>query len=233
MINFPNRFLKYVSGNAGWILGVLLVAILVLFSCSAYLILNAPEDYVQGIYAKIMYIHIPSAWLSLGIYTIIALCGAAFLIVKNPVYFIFAKALAIIGIYYTAITLITGSIWGKPTWGAWWVWDSRLTSMLIMFFIYAGYLTLVDALDDDEKAAYVSSIYALFGLVNIPIIKFSVNLWNTLHQPASIFRKGGAAIHESMLVPLIMSLLTLVFFSCFIFFLRLQILTTKKKLKNK
>lgn len=229
MIHWPNRFLDFINKNEAWILRCLVIATLVSLVFSIFEILDAPEDYLQGIYAKIMYIHIPCAWLSLGIYTAVGLCSAAYLIAKNPAYFLFAKALAGIGVYYTLITLITGSIWGKPTWGAWWVWDARLTSMLILFFIYAGFLTLLDALEDEERAAYICSIYALVGLVNIPIIKFSVNLWNTLHQPASIFRSGGAAIHESMLTPLIATMLTLLLFTCFIFILRIQISIVNKK----
>jgi heme exporter protein C len=196
---------------------------------SAYLVYHAPEDYLQGIHAKIMYIHVPSAWLSLSLYSLLALFSLGYTIFKNPFYFSIAKAIAPIGCGLTFITLVTGSIWGKPTWGTWWVWDARLTSMLILFFIYVGYLGLVRSFEDERKVASISSVFAIVGLLNIPIIKFSVDIWNTLHQPSSVFRFDGPTIHIDMLIPLVVSACCLLFFSCILVLLRVRIEYWEKK----
>lgn len=203
-----------------------------------FLVANSPQDYLQGIYAKIMYIHVPSAWLSLMWYSLIALCACLFLILKNPILDHYAVAIAPIGATFCLITLITGSIWGKPTWGTWWAWDARLTSMLILLFMYFGYIALRNTSSYGEKGAKIASVFAIIGFINIPIIKFSVDLWNTLHQPSSVFKFGGPSIHISMLIPLLVSALNLFFFSCLILLLRVQSLSghkrlAKQRLKNK
>jgi heme exporter protein C len=162
----------------------------------------SPPDYQQGETVRIMYIHVPSASLSMAIYTFMAAASAAFLIWKHPLADIAARASAPLGAAFTLITLITGSLWGKPMWGAWWVWDARLTSVLVLFFLYIGYIALSDAYAQIERGKKICAVLALVGFVNIPIIRFSVEWWNTLHQPASIIREGGIAIDPSMQLPL-------------------------------
>jgi heme exporter protein C len=171
-----------------------------------YAFWGSPPDYQQGQTVRIMYVHVPAAWLALGIYTFMALSNGMFLIWRHPVAGLMAKAAAPVGTIFTVIALITGSIWGKPMWGTWWVWDARLTSVLVLLFLYFGYLSLVNAFDDRMQALRAAAILNILGLVNIPIIKFSVEWWNTLHQPASLTsfsRIGEPAIHSTMLVPLI------------------------------
>lgn len=196
-----------------------------------YLGVRAPDDYLQGVYAKIMYIHIPCAWFSLGLYCMTGLLSVGYIAIKNPNFDIAAYACAKAGIVYTLITLVTGAIWGKPTWGTWWVWDARLTSMLVLFFIYFGYLALRNTYFEEGKAAMASSIFAVIGLVNIPIIKFSVHLWNTLHQESSFLGAKGITIHQDFLYPLIASGLFFLFYTCIV--LALLILKTAYKRRYK
>jgi heme exporter protein C len=203
---------------------------LCLLPLSIFLIVNSPEDYLQGIYAKIMYVHVPSAWLALMWYSIIAACAVLFLVFKNPIFDHYATSIAPIGAIFCIITLSTGSIWGKPTWGTWWAWDARLTSVLILLFMYIGYIALRNSSSHGEKSAKIASIFAIVGFINIPIIKFSVDIWNTLHQPSSVFKLSGPSIHISMLIPLLVSALNLFFFSCLILLLRVQSLSCRKRL---
>jgi heme exporter protein C len=150
-----------------------------------------------------MYIHVPSAMLAMGCYTLMAIAALGTLVWRHPLADVAAKAAAPLGAAFTLLGLITGSIWGKPMWGAWWVWDARLTSVLVLFFLYLGYIALVNAFDDPARGARAGSLLALVGVVNLPIIKFSVDWWNTLHQPASVIRMGGPTIDISMLLPLL------------------------------
>jgi len=162
----------------------------------------SPGDYQQGETVRIMYLHVPAAWWSLAIYAFMG--GASFvgLVWRHALADVAARAAAPIGATFAAICLVTGSLWGAPTWGTWWEWDGRLTSMLVLFLIYLGYLALWGAIEDEEKAARMAAILCLVGLINLPIIKFSVDWWSTLHQPASIMRAEGSAIDDSMLGPL-------------------------------
>ena len=162
----------------------------------------APPDYQQGEAVRIMYVHVPAAWMALFGYLFLAVAAACGLIWRHPVADLAARAAAPIGAVFTALALATGSIWGKPMWGTWWVWDARLTSVLILFFLYVGFMALQEAFDDAERGQRAASILALVGVVNLPIIKFSVDWWNTLHQPASIIRIDGPTIDASMLWPL-------------------------------
>ncbi len=163
----------------------------------------APPDYRQGESVRIIFVHVPAAWMALFVYTCMAGASAAALIWRHPLADIAARSAAPIGAAFTFIALATGSLWGKPMWGAWWVWDARLTSVLILFFLYLGYMALADAFDDPARGAKAAAILALVGFVNVPIIHFSVEWWNTLHQPASLVRPDGPAIHVSMLIPLL------------------------------
>jgi len=163
----------------------------------------SPADYQQGETVRIMYVHVPAAWWSMGVYAFMGVASFVGLVWRHSLADVAARAAAPIGATFAAVCLITGSLWGAPTWGTWWEWDGRLTSMLALFIIYLGYIALWSAIDDEEKAARLAAILCLVGLINLPIIKFSVDWWSTLHQPASIMRSGGSAIHPSMLGPLL------------------------------
>jgi len=197
----PNRFLRLSAPVVPW----LTVATVVLLGVGLYLALFvSPPDYQQGETVRIMYVHVPSAWMALFCYTGMAIAAAVGLIWKHPLADLAAKASAPVGACFTFLALFTGSLWGKPMWGTWWVWDARLTSVLVLFFLYLGYIALNNAFDDPTRGAKASSILVLVGFVNVPIIKFSVDWWNTLHQPASVARLDGPSIHPSMLWPLLL-----------------------------
>lgn len=163
----------------------------------------APQDYQQGETVRIMFVHVPAAWMAMFGYTIMAIASAVGLIWRHPLADVAAKCAAPIGAAFTFLALITGSLWGKPMWGTWWVWDARLTSVFVLFLLYIGYMAVWQAIDEPLKAARVAAIVALVGFVNIPIIKFSVDWWNSLHQPASVLRMDGPAIHPAILTPLL------------------------------
>ena len=164
----------------------------------------APPDYQQGESVRIMFMHVPAAWMSMFIYTVMAGAGAAGLIWNAKLSEILARSCAPIGAWFTFLALVTGSIWGKPMWGTWWAWDARITSELILLFLYLGFIALQASIDDPKRAARAAAILALVGVVNIPIIHFSVEWWNTLHQPASVSRIGRPRIYISMLIPLLL-----------------------------
>jgi heme exporter protein C len=164
----------------------------------------APADYQQGESVRIMYVHVPSAWMALFIYIAIAVASAVALIWRHPLADLAAKAFSPIGAGFAFLTLVTGSLWGRPMWGTWWEWDGRLTSMLILFFLYLGHMALLNAFEDSQRGYRAAAILALVGVVNIPIIKFSVDWWSTLHQPASVLRLDGPTIHPAMLWPLLL-----------------------------
>ena len=195
----PTRFFRLANAILPW----LAIACALCFGVGLYYALfQSPADYQQGETVRIMYVHVPAAWTALGSYTGLALASLAFLIWKHPLADLSARATAPIGASFTAIALITGSLWGQPMWGTWWVWDARLTSVLILFFLYIGHMALVNAFDDPEKGGKAGAVLALVGAVNLPIIKFSVDWWNTLHQPASVIRMDGPKIDPAMLKPL-------------------------------
>ncbi|MFQ5346703.1 MAG: heme ABC transporter permease [Rhodothalassiaceae bacterium] len=199
----PARFVRLADRVLPFALG----ATLVLFALGLYLALVAsPADYQQGDSVRIMYIHVPSAYMASATYMLLAVAGFATLVWRHPLAAVAGKAAAPLGLAFTGLALATGSLWGKPTWGTWWVWDARLTSVLVLFFLYLGYMALWGALEDRDKAARAASILALVGVVNLPIIKFSVDWWNTLHQPASLLRAGGPTLDPSMLRPLLVML---------------------------
>lgn len=225
-------FLHWILKNLKKCLIFIFITTSALLVCSIYLIYNAPNDYLQGIYAKIMYIHVPAAWLALLIYVMLSGFSILYLAFKNPIYFYSSISLAGIGLTFTIITLITGSIWGKPTWGTWWVWDARLTSMLVLSFIYLAYIFITKSISDELKMANTSSIFAIVGLINIPVIKFSVNLWNTLHQESSVFRASGPSIHSTMLTPLISIFLCFLLFTCGVFVLKLHSKISERKISK-
>jgi heme exporter protein C len=165
----------------------------------------SPPDYQQGDTVRVMYIHVPSAWMAMACYAVMALLSASFLIWKHQLADLAARAASPIGACFTAVALITGSLWGKPTWGTWWVWDARLTSVLVLFFLYLGHMALLAAFDDRERSGRAAAILACVGAINLPIIKYSVEWWNTLHQGASVFRMDGPTIDNAMLWPLLLT----------------------------
>ena len=192
----------------------------------------SPEDYQQGMTVRIMYVHVPAAWLSLMIYAGMAVASASYLIWKHPLADIIAQESAPIGATLTFITLVTGSLWGKPMWGAWWVWDARLTSVLILFFLYIGYIMLLQSGQPGERSSRAVAILALVGAINLPIIKFSVDWWNTLHQPASVFRMDGPSIDSSMLTPLLVMALGFVLLYLCLLLLRVQAALIRQKIRR-
>ena len=168
----------------------------------------APPDYQQGETVRIMFIHVPSATIAMGGYVLLAVLGASLLVWRHPLAALMARATAPVGATFTAVGLITGSLWGRPMWGTWWVWDARLTSFLLLFFLYLGHIALSNAYDDSDRGDRSASILAVVGAINVPIIKFSVDWWNTLHQPASIMKLGGPSIHPTILYPLLWMMAT-------------------------
>jgi heme exporter protein C len=195
----PSTFMRLSGKLLPWLIGITVV----LFVAGLVMSFRAPPDYLQGETAKIMFIHVPSAWLAMACYTLTAISSVGYLIWRHPLADVSAKAAAPIGATFTLLALITGALWGKPMWGAYWVWDARLTSVLILFFLYLGLIALRQAIDDPGRAGRAAAILAIIGAVNIPIIKFSVNWWNTLHQPASVLRADGPTIHPALLIPLL------------------------------
>ena len=191
----------------------------------------SPEDYKQSDSVRIMYVHVPSAWISLGIFSLISVLSFGILIFKNKNFSLIAKSLAPSGLLFNIIALVTGSIWGSPTWGTWWAWDARITSMLLLAIFYLMYILSWRVTDDNDKAIKVSSIIAIIGLINVPIIKFSVDWWSTLHQPASVNLLKDTTIHSSMLVPLAIMTAAFALFSLLIFLMKYN--TELIKIKNK
>lgn len=182
-----------------------------IFSALYLGLINAPTDYLQGEHYRILFIHVPSAWFSIFLYTLMTIFSVIYLITRHPLLSYFTNISSQFGILFTCITLVTGSMWGLPMWGTWWVWDARLTSVLVSLFLYMGYNIIYNSFKGTEKGSYYSSIMCIIGFVNIPIIKYSVDWWSTLHQPASI-TKIGSTIHVSMLYPLLLMTMGLMFF---------------------
>ena len=191
----------------------------------------SPEDYLQGDAVRIMYVHVPSAWISLGIFSLIALLSVLVFIFKNKNFILIAKSLAPSGFIFNIIALVTGSIWGKPTWGTWWAWDARITSMLILALFYLMYLIAWRMFENKNYVLKVTSLIAIFGVINVPIVKFSVDWWSTLHQASSVNLISKSTIHPSMLIPLSIMTAAFVLFSLLIFLMKYN--TELIKIKNK
>ena len=224
----PNKIFKITSKAPKYIL-FLFVVVLSVGLLEALVI--SPEDYKQSDAVRIMYVHVPAAWISLGIFssiTLFSICGFVF---KNKNFFLISKSLAPSGFVFNIIALVTGSIWGKPTWGTWWAWDARITSMLILALFYAMYLIVWRIYDKEEKVYKISTFITILGIINVPIIKYSVDWWNTLHQPASISILSKSSIHSSMLYPLMIMTAAFALFSLLIFLMKYN--TELIKIKNK
>lgn len=218
----PTRFMSL----SGIILPWLSIIAIVILACGIFMVLRSPEDYQQGQTVRIMYLHVPFAWLSMFCYTLMSVSALGTLVWRHPLADVSVKSAAPIGATFTALALITGSLWGRPTWGTWWEWDARLTSVLVLFLIYLAIIALSRAFDDAAKGAKAAAILTLVGFINIPIIKFSVEWWNTLHQPASLLRAGGSAINSEMLWPLLTMAIgfTFAFFALYLAAMRTEII---------
>ena len=224
----PNRIFSITSKAPKY---VLLLFILVISIGLTEALILSPEDYKQSHSVRIMYVHVPAAWISLGIFSIITILSIVGYIFKIKNFFLISKSLAPSGFIFNVIALVTGSIWGKPTWGTWWAWDARITSMLILAFFYLMYLIAWRIYEDKEQVFKVTSIITILGIINVPIIKYSVDWWNTLHQPASINILSKSTIHSSMLVPLLIMTAAFALFSLLIFLMKYN--TELIKIKNK
>jgi len=218
----PTRFLALVSRVLPWLTALTVIV----FAYGLYRVAYAPDDYQQGATVKIMFLHVPAAWLAMMGWGLMTVAAFGTLVWRHPLADVAAKAAAPIGAAFTFICLVTGSLWGRPMWGTYWVWDARLTSVLVLFLLYLGMLALYWTAEDPNRSARAAAILALVGAINIPIIKFSVDWWNTLHQPASVIRMGGSAIDPSILAPLLIMALafTLLFFTLHLAAMRNEIL---------
>ena len=225
----PGRFDRLARALQPWLAAVAAV----LLGVGLYLaLLASPPDYQQGESVRIMYIHVPAAWMALFTYTTMAAAAAVGLVWRLPMAELYARAAAPVGAGFTALCLITGSLWGAPMWGTWWVWDARLTSVLILFFLYLGYMALLNAFDDPSRGARAGSLLLVVGAVNVPIIKFSVDWWNTLHQPASVSRLGGPTVAPSMLAPLLVMAVAFTVYYAFLIALRLRSEIVARKIQT-
>ena len=197
----------------------------------SFALIFSPPDYLQGDSVRIMYVHVPSAWIGLATFTCLALSYILSFVFKLKNLILITKSIAPIGLIFTCIAIVTGSIWGQPTWGTFWAWDARITSMLVLALFYVILISLHKFIDEEEKVNKISSIVASVGLINIPIIKYSVDWWSTLHQPASIKIIGTSTIHSSMLMPLLLMFFVLIFYCALIFLMkyRTEIIRIKKK----
>ena len=210
------------------VLGLFLIVLMLgLFEA----LILSPEDYIQGDSVRIMYVHVPSAWISLGIFSLMASLSVMVIIFKNKVFFLVAKSLAPSGFIFSLVALVTGSIWGRPTWGTWWAWDARITSMLILCIFYLMYLIAWRIFENKDNVTKITSFIAILGFINIPIIKFSVDWWSTLHQPSSVNIFSETTIHSSMLIPLGIMTAAFALFSLLIFLMKYN--TELIKIKNK
>ena len=230
MLNYfnPKNTLFIINRLRKFVFALFIIVLLIgLFEA----LILSPEDYKQSDSVRIMYVHVPSAWISLGIFSLISILSFGILIFKNKNFSLIAKSLAPSGLLFNIIALVTGSIWGRPTWGTWWAWDARITSMLLLAIFYLMYILSWRVADNNEKAIKVSSIIAIIGLINVPIIKFSVDWWSTLHQPASVNLLKETTIHSSMLVPLAIMTAAFALFSLLIFLMKYN--TELIKIKNK
>tara|TARA_B100000029_G_scaffold82915_2_gene73920 strand:- start:2096 stop:2800 length:705 start_codon:yes stop_codon:yes gene_type:complete len=226
----PSRFFS-LNNNLIYILIIFLIIFLTVGLI--YSLLLSPPDRIQGDSVRIMYVHVPSSFIAMGCFAFIGIASIINLIFKIKIMPLIAKSVAPIGCVFTIISIVTGSLWGKPTWGTWWVWDARLTSMLILFIFYLAYILTWKFINVFEKANKITSIIAIIGLLNLPIIRYSVDWWNTLHQPSSISLTSAPTIHYSMLVPLIIMFFVMLFYSIIIFIIKYKTELMKLKINKK
>jgi heme exporter protein C len=217
----PSRFLKLTERLLPWLIGTTALA----FAIGIGLVFGAPDDYQQGATVKIMFIHVPSAWLAMGAWALMSMAALGTLVWRHPLADVAAKAAAPIGAGFTLLCLVTGMLWGRPMWGTYWVWDARLTSVLILFLMYLGVIALYRTVEDPSRGARAAAVLILVGAINLPIIKWSVDWWNTLHQPASVLRLGGPTIHATILTPLLVMAL-----ACLLLFVTLHLAATRNEI---
>ena len=222
IIVYIDKFIKFINS----------IFFVVLIIGISFALIISPVDYLQGDSVRIMYVHVPSAWIGLSIFSLIAVSTILNFIFKIKNLFLFIKSLAPIGLLFTCLSIVTGSIWGKPTWGTWWAWDARLTSMLVLMLFYVLFIISLKYFKNNENLTKILSILSILGMINIPIIKYSVEWWSTLHQPASIKFLGTSSIHPSMLIPLFLMLLVLLLYCALIFLMKYKTEIIKIKKQN-
>jgi heme exporter protein C len=222
----PNRFSELTNKLQIPLLSISTIMILLGLY---YGLFDSPKDYQQGDAVRIMYVHVPSAWLASFLFLSLAISCVFYLVWKHPLADLISNSIAPIGAVFSILTLVTGSLWGKPMWGTWWVWDARLTSMLILFFFYLGYILLSNAFERKIDGSKSASVLAIVGIINLPIIKFSVDWWHTLHQPSSILRMDGPSIDKEMLLPLTLMMVGFSLFSLFLIIINVKTKLLEKK----
>ena len=224
----PSNIFFWIEKLISFINSIFFILLLVALS---FALIFSPPDYLQGDSVRIMYVHVPSAWIGLASFTCIAFLSIVNFIFKIKNVTLITKSIAPLGLMFTCLAIVTGSLWGQPTWGTWWAWDARLTSMVILSLFYIGFIVAHKFISQEERANKISSIVAITGLINIPIIKYSVDWWNTLHQPASIKLTGTSTIHSSMLMPLFLMFFVLLLYCALIFLMKYktEIIRIKKK----
>jgi len=227
---FPNKVLSLNSSTINSLVALLIIVVIV---GTVYALFISPPDYIQGDSVRIMYVHVPSSFISLSCFGIMGIASICNLIFKIKFMPFLAKSLATLGCVFTLISIVTGSLWGKPTWGTWWVWDARLTSMVILLFFYIAYILTWKYVASFKKANKISSIIAIVGLFNLPVIKYSVDWWNTLHQPSSITLTSAPTIHYTMLIPLVIMFFGMLIYSLIIFLMKYKIEIIKFKMDKK
>ena len=224
----PSKIFFWVEKLINFINSIFFILLVVALT---FALILSPPDYLQGDSVRIMYVHVPSAWIGLASFTVIALLSALSFIFKIKNLNLITKSIAPIGLLFTCLAIITGSIWGQPTWGTWWAWDARITSMLVLSIFYVLFILAHKLIEKEDKAIKVSNVIAVIGLINIPVIRYSVDWWNTLHQPSSIKIDGTSSIHPSMLIPLMLMLLVLLLYCALILLMKYktEIIRIKKK----
>ena len=222
IIVYIDKFIKFINS----------IFFVILIIGISFALIISPVDYLQGDSVRIMYVHVPSAWIGLSIFSLIAVSTILNFLFKIKNLFLFVKSLAPIGLLFTCLSIVTGSIWGKPTWGTWWAWDARLTSMLVLMLFYVLFIISLKYFKNNENLTKILSILSILGIINIPIIKYSVEWWSTLHQPASIKFLGTSSIHPSMLIPLFLMLLVLLLYCALIFLMKYKTEIIKIKKQN-
>ena len=225
----PSNIFHWIEKLISFINSIFFILLLIALS---FALIFSPPDYLQGDSVRIMYVHVPSAWIGLASFTCIAFLSIANFIFKTKNLIIITKSIAPLGLMFTCLAIVTGSLWGQPTWGTWWAWDARLTSMIILALFYVGYILSHKFILHEDRANKISSMIVVIGLINIPIIKFSVDWWNTLHQPASIKLTGTSTIHSSMLMPLLLMFFVMLVYCALIFLMKYKTEIIRMKKKN-
>ncbi|MDC0247578.1 heme ABC transporter permease CcmC [Pelagibacteraceae bacterium] len=227
---FPSKILKLTNKTINNLVFFLIIISVIGL---VYSLVLSPADYIQGDSVRIMYVHVPSSFIAIGTFGIIGTASIINLVFKNKITPLIAKSLSSVGFLFAIISIITGSLWGKPTWGIWWVWDARLTSMLILLLFYISYILTWKVIKQFEKANKISSVIAIIGLFNLPIIRYSVDWWSTLHQPSSITLTSAPTIHYTMLIPLVIMFFAMAAFSLIIFLMKYKTEVMNFKLNNR